>query len=127
VSLFYDPLLAKLIAWGETRDIALDRMRRALRELVIVGVPTSQSFHLRLLEHPEFREGQTDIAFLDRVGSQLQAAGGPPGLDRALAVAAAVLADERRGVGAHTNGAAAASLPVDTAWALAARRDGLRE
>src|SRR5882762_5445919 len=46
VTLFYDPLLAKLVAWGETRDIAIQRMRRALRELVIVGLPTTQPFHL---------------------------------------------------------------------------------
>src|SRR5437762_13881905 len=48
VTLFYDPLLAKLIAWGETRDVAIQRMRRALSELVIVGLPTSQPFHLRV-------------------------------------------------------------------------------
>ena len=40
VTLFYDPLLAKLIVWGDTRATALQRMRRALRELVIVGLPT---------------------------------------------------------------------------------------
>lgn len=124
VSLYYDPLIAKLIAWGETRAVALDRMRRALRELVIVGLPTSQSFHLRLLEDEAFRKGETDIGFLERAGDRLSAAGGPPGLDRALAVGAALLADERRGVAARTNGAAA---PVDTAWVLTARREGLRE
>ena len=124
VSLYYDPLLAKLIAWGETREVALDRMRRALRELVIVGVPTSQAFHLRLLDDAEFRQGQTDIAFLDRAGTRLLEAHGPPGLERAMAVTAALLAERRRGGSVRTNGAA---VPVDTAWALAARRDGLRE
>ena len=123
VSLYYDPLLAKLITWGETRDVALDRMRRALRELVIVGLPTSQSFHLRLLEDPEFREGKTDITYLDRAGERLQASAGAPGLGKALAVAAALLAEERRGVAAKTNGADA---PVDSAWMVAARHDGLR-
>jgi acetyl-CoA carboxylase biotin carboxylase subunit len=123
VSLFYDPLLAKLIAWGETRDIALDRMRRALRELVITGLPTSQSFHLRLIDDPAFRRGETDIGFLGRAGDRL-AGGGPPGLERALAVAAALLADERRAAPARANGAHA---PADTAWLLAARREGLRE
>ena len=124
VSLYYDPLLAKLIAWGESRDVALDRMRRALRELVIVGLPTSQSFHMRLLDDPEFRAGKTDIAFLDRAGERLQAGGGPPGLERALAVAAALLADERRGVAAKSNGSAA---PVETAWTVAGRHEGMRE
>src|SRR5256712_11063720 len=38
VTLYYDPLIAKLIVWGETRAVALERMRRALRELAIVGI-----------------------------------------------------------------------------------------
>jgi acetyl-CoA carboxylase biotin carboxylase subunit len=122
ISLYYDPLLAKLITWGETRDIALDRMRRALRELVIAGLPTSQSFHLRLIDDAAFRRGETDIGFLDRAGDRL-AAGGPPGLERALAVAAALLADGRRAGTARANGAHA---PAETPWLLAARREGLR-
>src|SRR5947208_3147255 len=55
VTLFYDPLIAKLIVWGETREVALHRMQRALRELVIVGLPTSQAFHLRVMDEPRFR------------------------------------------------------------------------
>src|SRR5437016_11958468 len=43
VTLFYDPLIAKLIVWGETREVALHRMQRALRGLVIVGLPTITS------------------------------------------------------------------------------------
>jgi acetyl-CoA carboxylase biotin carboxylase subunit len=124
VSLFYDPLIAKLIVWGETRDIAVDRMRRALRELVIVGLPTSQAFHLRLLQDPAFRRGETDIGFLDRADGLLDAAAGPPGLDRAVAVAAALLAEARRAAPQRANGAA--PLP-DTPWAQSARRDALRE
>src|SRR5207247_1448039 len=59
VTLFYDPLLAKLIVWGDTRAAALQRMRRALRELVIVGIPSSQAFHLRVLADPDFqRDGR---------------------------------------------------------------------
>jgi acetyl-CoA carboxylase biotin carboxylase subunit len=125
ITLFYDPLLAKLIAWGETRDVALDRMRRALRELVIVGVPTSQAFHLRLLDDRDFRNGETDIALLDRAGERLASASGPEGLEPALAVAAALLADARREAAAPmTNGGAAAR---DSAWTITARREGLRE
>src|SRR5438093_1382361 len=73
VTLFYDPLIAKLIAWGETREVALQRMRRALRELVIVGLPTSQAFHLRVMDEPRFRRGEVDSTYLERVGSELLA------------------------------------------------------
>src|SRR5213596_2272717 len=61
VTLYYDPLLAKLLAWGETREMAIRRMRRALCELVIVGLPTSQPFHLWVMDDPEFRRGEIDI------------------------------------------------------------------
>src|SRR5213594_216512 len=96
VTLFYDPLLAKLLAWGETREIAIRRMRRALRELVIVGLPTSQSFHLRVMDDPDFQRGEIDITYLERVGARLLEAAAPPDLVQAVAVAAAMLADERR-------------------------------
>jgi len=76
VTLFYDPLLAKLIAWGETREIAIQRMRRALTELVIVGLPTSQPFHLRVMDDAEFLEGEIDIKYLERAGARVLAA--PP-------------------------------------------------
>jgi acetyl-CoA carboxylase biotin carboxylase subunit len=125
VTLFYDPLLAKLIAWGETRESAIQRMRRALTELMIVGLPTSQPFHLRVLDDPEFQRGEIDITYLERAGARVLAAPAQPGLERALAVAAALVADERR-----TAGRAATvreSFGVGpSAWVLEARRDGLR-
>src|SRR2546422_6302338 len=96
VTLFYDPLLAKLIAWGETRENAIQRMRRALRELVIVGLPTSQPFHLRVMDDPEFLKGDIDIKYLERAGARVLAAPPRGGLERALAVAAAMVADEQR-------------------------------
>src|SRR5881409_1715314 len=71
VTLYYDPLLAKLIVWGDTRAAALQRMRRALRELVIVGIPSSQAFHLRVMDDPEFQRGDLDITYLERAGDRL--------------------------------------------------------
>jgi len=96
VTLFYDPLLAKLIVWGETREVAIQRMRRALSELVIVGLPTSQAFHLRVMDDPDFQKGAVDITYLERAGARVLAATPRPGLERALAVAAALVADEHR-------------------------------
>src|SRR3989449_6373008 len=96
VTLFYDPLIAKLIVWGETREVALYRMQRALRELVIVGLPSSQAFHLRVMDDPDFKRGDVDTTYLERVGAELLAQDSRPELTRPLAAVAALLAEERR-------------------------------
>src|SRR5437879_4310761 len=57
---FYDSLLAKIIVRGASREEAIDRMRRALRETVLEGVNTSIPFHLRLLDDPAFQEGHVN-------------------------------------------------------------------
>ena len=126
VTLYYDPLLAKLLAWGETREMAIRRMRRALRELVIVGLPTSQSFHLRVMDDPDFRRGEIDITYLERVGARLLEAAPPDDLVQAVAVAAAMLADERRSeakVGIQSD----SPTVRQSVWLDAARREGLRQ
>jgi acetyl/propionyl-CoA carboxylase alpha subunit len=65
VSLYYDPLLGKLIAHGPDRDAAIDRMRRALRELRVVGVETSGAFHRRVMDEPDFLAGRLDIGYIE--------------------------------------------------------------
>ncbi|MEJ2638124.1 MAG: biotin carboxylase N-terminal domain-containing protein [Desulfosarcinaceae bacterium] len=64
---FYDPLLAKVIAWGEDRDSACDRLHEALSELRIEGVKTTTPLNLRILEHPAFRKGEIDTGFIDKL------------------------------------------------------------
>ncbi len=59
VSVHYDPLLAKLITWGDTRDVARRRMLAALSDTVLLGVVTNQAFLIDLLESDPFRTGQT--------------------------------------------------------------------
>jgi len=125
VTLFYDPLLAKLIAWGETRESAIQRMRRALSELVIVGLPTSQPFHLRVMDDPEFLKGEIDIKYLERAGARVLAAPPRPGLERALAVAAAMVADARRE--RPPQGLLTARTPQVGSWIDTARREALRD
>ncbi|MMZ67814.1 Biotin carboxylase [compost metagenome] len=58
-------MIAKLIVWGSTRDEAIAKMKRALSEFIIEGVPTTISFHQRLLQHPTFEKGDFDIKFLE--------------------------------------------------------------
>lgn len=61
---YYDSLIGKLIVWGENRDIAIKRMKRALRECAITGVPTTIEFHQRILETPAFLSGEIYTNFI---------------------------------------------------------------
>ncbi len=62
---YYDSLVAKLIAFGNTRDEAIARMRRALEEFIIEGIKTTIPFHQKLIEHPDFQNGNFDTGFLE--------------------------------------------------------------
>ena len=64
---YYDSLVAKLIAFGNTRDEAIARMRRALEEFIIEGIKTTIPFHQKLIEHPDFQSGNFDTGFLENV------------------------------------------------------------
>ncbi|MGH9535672.1 MAG: acetyl-CoA carboxylase biotin carboxylase subunit, partial [Terriglobales bacterium] len=67
VPLEYDPLLSKLIAWGENRPQALARMRRALGEYHIGGIRTNLPLFRRILDDPEFAAGHVDTGYLARL------------------------------------------------------------
>ena len=62
---FYDPMIAKLIVWGETRAQAILRMRRALEEYKIVGVRTNIPFHQTMMDSHRFMGGQYDTRFVE--------------------------------------------------------------
>jgi geranyl-CoA carboxylase alpha subunit len=66
ISPFYDPMIAKVIARGATREEARQRLVRALRETVVLGPTTNRHFLIRLLEHPEFAAGEATTAFLGK-------------------------------------------------------------
>ena len=89
VSVHYDPLLGKLIAWGETREVARRRAREALRAFPILGIRTNIPLLLELLDHPRFVAGTLDTRLVDEESAALAArlSGNPP--PEALAVAAA--------------------------------------
>ena len=58
-------MIAKLIVWARPREEAIDRMRRALIEFIIDGIDTTIPFHLKLMQNPQFVEGNFDIKFLE--------------------------------------------------------------
>jgi acetyl-CoA carboxylase, biotin carboxylase subunit len=96
VGLSYDPMLAKLIVHAPSREEAIDRMRRALGELRLVGLDSSVPFHLRVMDEPDFRAGRLDIRYLENHEAELLDI---PVQDETLqlaALAAALLEEETR-------------------------------
>jgi acetyl-CoA carboxylase, biotin carboxylase subunit len=75
ISIFYDPLVSKLIVWGETRVNALARMRRAIAEYEVHGIQTTLPFFQWLLEDQDFIDARFDTGFIDR---KLAARSGKP-------------------------------------------------
>jgi len=71
VSVHYDPMLAKLIVWAETRELARHRAIAALRQYAVLGIRTNISFLLKVLQHPDFSSGSIDTGFLDRESAAL--------------------------------------------------------
>ena len=78
VSVHYDPLIAKLIADGETRESARRRAIEALRSYPILGIRTNVAFLIDVLQHPRFISGDIDTRFLDTEGSALRRTPGIP-------------------------------------------------
>ncbi|MBI4570610.1 MAG: acetyl-CoA carboxylase biotin carboxylase subunit [Chloroflexi bacterium] len=90
----YDPMLAKVICWAPTRDAAVQRMLRALREYVVVGIQTNIPFHLQLLTDKRFLAGQFSTGFLGHEFSMDSPDGHPD--ERAALLVAAVLAHQKK-------------------------------
>jgi len=112
----YDPLVSKLLAWGEDRASAIARMRRAVREYRVLGIKTTLPFLDRVLRHPDFVAGRIDTSFAERLGRD-----SPPEEDRPwpVAVAAAAISAFEQRRAARTPSAA----PAASAW----RREGRGE
>jgi acetyl-CoA carboxylase biotin carboxylase subunit len=125
VPLDYDPMLSKLVAFAETREMAIDRMLRALEEYVIGGIKTNIGLFRRILTDADFRAARIDTGYLERL-----LGAGPAAADALLAesvpedvvalAAALFVASARR------QGGAAVDAAVESRWAEAGRREGLR-
>ena len=101
VSLYYDPMIAKLVVWGENRAEAILRMRRALNEYRIAGIKTSIPFHQEIMDSTEFIWGTFDTGFLSR---RRIGVGSPHAADHeqiAAVVAALVAHEEGRKAALH--------------------------
>jgi acetyl-CoA carboxylase biotin carboxylase subunit len=137
-------MLAKLIVHARTRELAITRMERALRELVIHGVETSREFHLKMMVDPDYRSGNITIQWLEQKLPEILARRPSAETLEAAVIAAALLAEHDRhapaagsvahgaspeagaAIAAHDGGAGA--MPSSRrAWAELARREGLRQ
>jgi 3-methylcrotonyl-CoA carboxylase alpha subunit len=85
---FYDPMIAKLIVWDETRELAVERMGRALTEYQIVGVTNNVAFLRRLVTSPSFASARLDTGLIEREHDWLWPKAPTPAPDDAIVVAA---------------------------------------
>ncbi|HTT94903.1 MAG TPA: biotin carboxylase N-terminal domain-containing protein [Solirubrobacterales bacterium] len=85
----YDPMLAKVVARGDDRDEALERLRRALGETVVAGPTTNTAYLRALLARPEVRAGEIDTGLIERLGDEVAAS--PPGPEPAALALVAML------------------------------------
>ena len=83
----YDPMIAKIIAWGDDRSAAVNRLRRALAATAVMGLRTNLGFLARVAGHPDFAEGKVDTGFIEHHRTVLLAEQ-PHAPDQALAAAA---------------------------------------
>ena len=119
VSIFYDPMIAKLIVWDEDRPRALTRLRDALAACEIVGPKSNIAFLEALIRHPMVVEGRIDTGYLDRHLDEVLPPALPPSpVDLAAAAAAVLLHDEYT-----ARETASTSSDPTSPWALA---DGWR-
>jgi 3-methylcrotonyl-CoA carboxylase alpha subunit len=98
VSVFYDPMIAKLVVWGADRAESARRMHEALSETAILGVRNNLAFLERVVVHPRFLAGETDTGFIDRHRADLIPSPADVPLEALVAAAARVFLDERSGV-----------------------------
>ncbi len=121
VSLHYDPMLSKLIVWGENRAEAILRMRRALEEYRIGGVKTIIPFHIQVMNSTQFIAGLLDTRFVERLNMSTTTRGRRADI---AAIAAALLVREReRQATVHLHDQQAIRSP----WKWAARLEALRK
>ncbi len=92
VTVHYDPMIAKIMAWGDDRLAAIQTLLNGLQTMPIVGLKTNRDFLIQALQHPAFKAGDVDTGFIERFSKWLLATIPPHPAD--LAMAAALILDE---------------------------------
>jgi acetyl-CoA carboxylase biotin carboxylase subunit len=120
VPLDYDPMLSKLVAFAPTREMAIDRMLRALEEYVIGGIKTNIGLFRRILTDADFRAARIDTGYLERLLAAKPAVMEEVISGDVVALAAAIFAASAR------QKSVAADAAAESRWAESGRREGLR-
>jgi acetyl-CoA carboxylase, biotin carboxylase subunit len=124
VPLEYDPMLSKLVAFAETREMAIDRMLRALDEYAIGGIKTNIGLFRRILMDADFRAARIDTGYLERLladAAPVEEATVPEGVVTLAAALLTSVCAERSAAETPVTGNALASK-----WAAAGRQEGVR-
>jgi acetyl-CoA carboxylase biotin carboxylase subunit len=116
---YYDPMIAKVLAWGHDRDEAIRRMERALAEFVVVGVDTNVPLHQRVLRDPRFLAGDIHTTFLER---EFEVTPGDDDEGKLVALLAAAVLAHRRDKQAR----AAISSKDGSVWKTQRRQAAMR-
>ncbi|MFV8753315.1 acetyl-CoA carboxylase biotin carboxylase subunit [Nannocystaceae bacterium ST9] len=124
VSSHYDPMIAKLCAWGSTRAEAIERMRRALEDTVVLGIDCNLGFHLRVLGEPDFRAGHFTTRYIDEHPALVAPHVHAEDDSRAIAAAAAALAARARGSARSAEAAASSERDEFSRWQASVRWRG---
>ncbi len=118
VSIYYDPMISKLAAWGRTRAEAVDRLRRALDEYVVGGIKTTLPFFREIVRDEEFIAARLDTGFIPRFNERREERTfGESRIERDLALIAAGLAYART----QKRTATSSGPAVQSKWKLAGR------
>ncbi|WP_027531037.1 acetyl/propionyl/methylcrotonyl-CoA carboxylase subunit alpha [Bradyrhizobium sp. WSM3983] len=96
VSPYYDAMLAKMIAWAPTRDVAIDRLNRGLEDSDVRGIVTNIPFLSALITHPKVRANAIDTGFIERELAALTSGAPAPGELELCAAVATIVNDERQ-------------------------------
>ncbi|RVU05056.1 acetyl/propionyl/methylcrotonyl-CoA carboxylase subunit alpha [Novosphingobium umbonatum] len=120
VSMFYDPMIAKLITWGATRDEAADKQVAALDAFEIEGLGHNIDFVSAIMQHPRFRSGNLTTGFIaEEYPEGFHGAPASPELQRSLAAVAGFIATARSDRARQVNGQLADSpLPPPSEWVI---------
>ena len=129
VSIYYDPMISKLAAWGRTRREAIDRLRRALDEYAVGGIKTTLPFFRQVIRDEEFIEGRLDTGFITRFNERRAQPGHtarnePEALiERDIAIIAAALSFRR----AQSESYGREIPKADSKWRMAGRASSMNK